>query len=49
MTAAEGPLGVSVAGLSFRNPIILASGTAGYGHELAGVIDLDRIGARRGR
>jgi dihydroorotate dehydrogenase (NAD+) catalytic subunit len=39
-----GPLGVSVGELSFRNPIILPSGTAGYGHELAGVIDLDRIG-----
>jgi dihydroorotate dehydrogenase (NAD+) catalytic subunit len=44
MTAPEGPLGVSVGGLSFRNPIVLASGTAGYGHELAGVVDLDRIG-----
>ncbi len=44
MTAREGLLGVSVGGLSFRNPIILASGTAGYGHELAGVVDLDRIG-----
>jgi dihydroorotate dehydrogenase (NAD+) catalytic subunit len=30
--------------LSFRNPIILPSGTAGYGHELEGVIDLDRVG-----
>lgn len=44
MTASGGPLGVSVGGLSFRNPIVLASGTAGYGHELTGVVDLDRIG-----
>jgi dihydroorotate dehydrogenase (NAD+) catalytic subunit len=44
MTAPEGLLGVSVGGLSFRNPIVLASGTAGYGHELSGVVDLDRIG-----
>jgi dihydroorotate dehydrogenase (NAD+) catalytic subunit len=44
MTASGGPLGVSVGGLSFRNPIVLASGTAGYGHELSGVVDLDRIG-----
>ena len=44
MTAPTGPLGVSVGELSFRNPIILPSGTAGYGHELEGVIDLDRIG-----
>ena len=39
-----GPLGVSVGKLSFRNPIILPSGTAGYGHELEGVVDLDRVG-----
>jgi dihydroorotate dehydrogenase (NAD+) catalytic subunit len=38
------PLAVTIAGLAFRNPIILAAGTAGYGHELAGVMDLDRIG-----
>ena len=44
MTTATGPLGVSVGELSFRNPVILPSGTAGYGHELEGVIDLDRIG-----
>lgn len=44
MTTATGPLGVSVGELSFRNPIILPSGTAGYGQELEGVIDLDRVG-----
>ena len=44
MTVPEGLLGVSVGGLSFRNPIVLASGTAGYGHELSGVVDLDRLG-----
>jgi dihydroorotate dehydrogenase (NAD+) catalytic subunit len=44
VTGATGPLGVSVGPLSFRNPIILPSGTAGYGHELDGVMDLDRIG-----
>jgi dihydroorotate dehydrogenase (NAD+) catalytic subunit len=43
-TTPTGPLGVSVGELSFRNPIILPSGTAGYGHELEGVIDLDRVG-----
>ena len=36
MTTMTGPLGVSVGELSFRNPIILPSGTAGYGDELAG-------------
>lgn len=33
-----------VAGLDFRNPVVLAAGTAGYGHELADVVDLTRIG-----
>jgi dihydroorotate dehydrogenase (NAD+) catalytic subunit len=39
-----GGLAVEAAGVSFRNPIVLASGTAGYGHELAEVVDLDAIG-----
>ena len=38
------PLAVQAAGARFRNPIVLASGTAGYGHELAEVIALDAIG-----
>ncbi|MDZ4257631.1 MAG: dihydroorotate dehydrogenase [Gemmatimonadales bacterium] len=33
-----------VAGLAFSNPILLAAGTAGFGHELRGVCDLDRLG-----
>ena len=37
-------LTVEVASLSFQNPIILAAGTAGYGVELAGVVDLDALG-----
>ncbi|HKN66627.1 MAG TPA: dihydroorotate dehydrogenase [Gemmatimonadaceae bacterium] len=37
-------LAVDVAGLHFQNPIVLASGTAGYGVELADVIDLDAVG-----
>jgi len=37
-------LRVSVAGLEFQNPIVLAAGTAGYGHELAGVMDLGALG-----
>lgn len=39
-----GPLTVTVASLNFRNPLVLAAGTAGYGSELAGVIDLDAVG-----
>ncbi|MDP1891135.1 MAG: dihydroorotate dehydrogenase [Gemmatimonadaceae bacterium] len=34
----------TVAGLDFANPVLLASGTAGYGRELSGVIDLERVG-----
>jgi dihydroorotate dehydrogenase (NAD+) catalytic subunit len=37
-------LATVVAGLSFQNPIVLASGTAGYGTELAEVMDLDALG-----
>ena len=33
--SSETPLRSVVAGLSFQNPIVLASGTAGYGEELA--------------
>jgi dihydroorotate dehydrogenase (NAD+) catalytic subunit len=33
-----------VAGVAFQNPIVLASGTAGYGAELSGVINLSRLG-----
>ncbi len=36
---------VKVGGLDLKNPIILASGTAGYGVELAPFLDLNRVGA----
>lgn len=39
------PPGVRVAGLAFRNPVVLASGTAGFGQEVAEVVDLDAVGA----
>ena len=32
------------AGLDFQNPILLAAGTAAYGRELAGVMQIDRLG-----
>ena len=35
---------VNACGLDFRNPLLLAAGTAGYGRELAGVVGLDRVG-----
>ncbi len=34
----------SCLGVSWRNPVMLASGTAGFGREVADVIDLSRIG-----
>lgn len=37
-------LAVRAGPLEFRNPIVLAAGTAGYGAELDGVVDLDRVG-----
>lgn len=37
-------LATTVAGLHFPNPVMLASGTAGYGIELRGVMRLDRLG-----
>jgi dihydroorotate dehydrogenase (NAD+) catalytic subunit len=36
--------GPEVFGARFQNPILLAAGTAGYGRELAGVMDLRRLG-----
>jgi dihydroorotate dehydrogenase (NAD+) catalytic subunit len=37
-------LAVDVAGIRFQNPVLLASGTAAYGREIAGVIDLEALG-----
>ena len=45
-TSAAAPASASaqVAGLTFRNRIVLASGTAGYGREVDDVLDLSRLG-----
>jgi len=40
----EPSLGRTLFGTTFSNPVILASGTAGYGLELEGVVDLERLG-----
>lgn len=40
----RGPLVVEACGIRFQNPIVLASGTAAYGRELAGVVDLEALG-----
>jgi dihydroorotate dehydrogenase (NAD+) catalytic subunit len=37
-------LSVSAAGIQFQNPLLLAAGTAGYGRELDGVLNLDALG-----
>ena len=37
-------LEVSLAGLTLQNPVLLAAGTAAYGRELAGVMDLEAVG-----
>jgi dihydroorotate dehydrogenase (NAD+) catalytic subunit len=37
-------LETTVAGIQFQNPVLLAAGTAAYGRELAGVVDLDALG-----
>jgi dihydroorotate dehydrogenase (NAD+) catalytic subunit len=34
----------TVFGQQFQNPVLLASGTAGFGRELDGVVELDRLG-----
>jgi dihydroorotate dehydrogenase (NAD+) catalytic subunit len=39
-----GSLARTVLGISFQNPVLLASGTAGYGRELDGVMELERLG-----
>lgn len=31
-------------GATFQNPVLLAAGTAGFGREIDGVVDLDRLG-----
>lgn len=38
------PLARDVFGTTFQNPILLASGTAGFGRELEGLVELDRLG-----
>ena len=35
---------VQLFGVEFQNPVLLASGTAGFGREVSGVIDLDALG-----
>ncbi|HEY5530565.1 MAG TPA: dihydroorotate dehydrogenase [Candidatus Anoxymicrobiaceae bacterium] len=41
---AEVDLRANLAGIGLKNPVFLASGTAGYGVELSGLMDLSRLG-----
>jgi len=38
-------LAIELAGISLKNPVMVASGTFGYGEEYAKLIDLNRLGA----
>jgi dihydroorotate dehydrogenase (NAD+) catalytic subunit len=41
----EGPdLSVKIAGVLFKNPVIAASGTFGYGREYSGLLEIPRLG-----
>ena len=44
VTKSDPRLAVEVAGIGFNNPVMGASGTFGYGLELAELIDLNRLG-----
>lgn len=44
MSSPSPSLRVEAAGIEFQNPVMLAAGTAGYGRELADVVDLDALG-----
>lgn len=44
MTRPASLLSVSAASIEFQNPVVLAAGTAAYGREIAGVMDLEAVG-----
>lgn len=44
MSAVASHLSRTVFGRQFQNPLVLAAGTAGFGRELDGIMDLDRLG-----
>jgi dihydroorotate dehydrogenase (NAD+) catalytic subunit len=45
MTEKKLRMGVALAGLDLRNPVMTASGTFGYGEEFSAYVDLERLGA----
>jgi dihydroorotate dehydrogenase (NAD+) catalytic subunit len=44
LTHSASLLSVTAASIDFQNPVILAAGTAAYGRELAGVMNLEAVG-----
>jgi dihydroorotate dehydrogenase (NAD+) catalytic subunit len=38
-------LAIEIAGIKFKNPVMVASGTFGWGEEYSGVMDLSKLGA----
>ena len=38
-------LSISLAGIPMKNPVMVASGTFGYGPEYADLVDLSKLGA----
>jgi dihydroorotate dehydrogenase (NAD+) catalytic subunit len=44
LSVTDSRLTTTAAGIRFSNPVVLAAGTAGYGRELAGVMDLSVLG-----
>jgi len=44
LTHSASLLSVTAASIDFQNPVILAAGTAAYGRELAGVMNVDAVG-----
>lgn len=44
-SAAKPELAIDFAGIRMKNPVMVASGTFGYGPEYAGLVDLNRLGA----
>ena len=43
------PLELTLCGISLKNPVIAASGTFGFGHEYAEVMDVSRLGGISGK
>ena len=45
MTMMDDPLGIELAGVRLRNPVIAAAGTCGYGTEFDRVLPASALGA----